>query len=516
MISKTKHRLVKSYIILFWIAFQLFSIHVSAKAPTTIVPDTIILGTVSGTNVPWFGRFILSFDQNRFMPPGDQMYVERSTYNYFCGGYSWQKLLYGVHKINWYNDTINQEWTGFSNGIVNSSIQLYTDGCGNGSTVTFRIVYISFSGNQASASINNLHYDFAPTQLESITTNYSGNLCTVPLNVNFDVLMHCPECDGSSSTDMHYEINFGDGLDTFITALVQYPGNFHLVINHTYDAYGSFSPEFHVHNTQGGGYDTLSINVHPPPSAFITTSDPTTFCEGGNVTLSAPFNNNRTYQWKKGGIDIPGATSSDYTTSIGGVYKVTVTNTITGCSKTSTNGTLVTVNPLPQATITPLGPTTFCAGGNVVLKANSGSGLIYKWKKDGSFIGGATAINYTAFVPGTYKVQVTNNNGCKKTSQGTIVTVPCREEENLIETNIELSIFPNPTSGKFTIHSVNEKINQINITNLSGQIIYKKEFLSSPSGVRGFEIDLSNQAKGIYLIQVITDQQAVNQKIIVN
>jgi len=79
----------------------------------------------------------------------------------------------------------------------------------------------------------------------------------------------------------------------------------------------------------------------------------------------------------------------------------------------------------------------------------------------------------------------------------------------------DISFFPNPTSGTFIIRST-EKISQITITDLSGQTIYKKEFLSSPLGVRGVEIDLSSQSKGIYFIQLITERESLTRKIILN
>src|SRR6185295_16784610 len=111
-----------------------------------------------------------------------------------------------------------------------------------------------------------------------------------------------------------------------------------------------------------------------PPGAAITPAGTSSFCTGDSAVLNTIFAANRAYQWKKGGVDIPGATSSSYTAALGGTYKVTVTNILTGCSKTTTYGTIVTVYSLPDATITPLGPTSFCAGDSVVLKANSGGG----------------------------------------------------------------------------------------------------------------------------------------------
>src|SRR5690606_2457816 len=49
-----------------------------------------------------------------------------------------------------------------------------------------------------------------------------------------------------------------------------------------------------------------------------------------------------------------------------------------------------------SASITPAGPTNFCAGGSVVLNANTGSGLSYTWRRDGQTISGANSSSYTA------------------------------------------------------------------------------------------------------------------------
>jgi len=85
-----------------------------------------------------------------------------------------------------------------------------------------------------------------------------------------------------------------------------------------------------------------------------------------------------------------------------------------GCSATSA-ATSVTVNPLPAATITAGGPTTFCAGGSVMLTSSAGSS--YLWST------GATTSSITVTTSGNYTVGVTNANGCSATSAPTTVTV---------------------------------------------------------------------------------------------
>ena len=163
------------------------------------------------------------------------------------------------------------------------------------------------------------------------------------------------------------------------------------------------------------------VTVNALPTATITPATSTTFCQGGNVVLNANTGTGLSYQWRLNGTNITGATSSSYTANASGFYTVVVTNTST-CSATST-ATVVTVNALPTATITPATATTFCQGGSVVLNANTGTGLTYQWKLNGTNITGATTSSYTANASGSYTVVVTNTSTCSATSTATVVTV---------------------------------------------------------------------------------------------
>ncbi|HKR06754.1 MAG TPA: lysyl oxidase family protein [Bacteroidia bacterium] len=238
-----------------------------------------------------------------------------------------------------------------------------------------------------------------------------------------------------------------------------------------------------------------TVTVHSIPVASITPNGPTTFCSGGNVLLSAVSGLNKIYQWKKNGVTIAGATSSSYNASASGNYKVTVTNSVTGCFKTTPVSTPVTVNSKPAATITPQGPISFCAGGSVQLNANTGAGLTYKWKKGGNYINGAVSNNYTANVAGTYKVEVTNNNGCSTTSSGITVTIPCKEVNYQNENDFYCEVHPNPSSEKFNIHIhgiVKENI-IITIHDIAGrEVDFSEERISDNE----FRIGLINQ--GVY------------------
>ena len=155
------------------------------------------------------------------------------------------------------------------------------------------------------------------------------------------------------------------------------------------------------------------------PTASITAAGATGFCSGGSVVLNASTGSGYSYVWKRGGVSISGATSSSYTATQAGAYSVTITNS--GCS-TSSAIVNVTVNSAPTATISAGGATTFCTGGSVVLNGNTGTGLTYVWRRNGTAISGATSSSYTATEAGSYTL-VVSNGGCTTTSGATNVTV---------------------------------------------------------------------------------------------
>ncbi len=154
-------------------------------------------------------------------------------------------------------------------------------------------------------------------------------------------------------------------------------------------------------------YSSVAIvTVNPIPVAVITPSGPTTFCAGGSVNLTA--SGGTSYLWSPGG-----QTATTITVNSSGTYTVEVTSL--GCS--STTSVTVTVNPIPPASITPSGPTTFCAGSLVILTANSGTGYTYMWST------GATTQSITVSTSGTYTVTITSNN-CSNSASQVVTVVP--------------------------------------------------------------------------------------------
>ncbi|MFN3528585.1 MAG: T9SS type A sorting domain-containing protein [Bacteroidia bacterium] len=165
----------------------------------------------------------------------------------------------------------------------------------------------------------------------------------------------------------------------------------------------------------------VTVVVNAAPTAGLTAAGPTTFCAGGSVVLNASPATGVTYAWLRDGAPVAGQTGASLTASLAGAYRVIVTNT-SSCSDTSSVVT-VTVNAAPTAGLTAAGPTSFCAGGSVVLNATPATGVTYVWLRDGAVIAGQTASSLTATQAGAYRVRVQNTSGCFDTSSVVTVTV---------------------------------------------------------------------------------------------
>lgn len=177
---------------------------------------------------------------------------------------------------------------------------------------------------------------------------------------------------------------------------------------------------------------TLTVTTATSAPAFTTQPASQTVTAGGSVTFTAAASGNPspTYQWKKGGSNISGATSASYTISsvvTGDASTYTVVATNSAGSATS-NGAVLTVNSTPVITTQPVSQAVTVGAPVTFSVVASGSPTpTYRWKKNGTNISGATNSTYTISSTTTgsaasYTVTVTNSVGAV-TSDAAILTV---------------------------------------------------------------------------------------------
>lgn len=238
---------------------------------------------------------------------------------------------------------------------------------------------------------------------------------------------------------------------------------------------------------------TCTIGSPTPANAMISADGPTTFCSGENVVLSAATSG-FSYQWKKNGADVSGATLQSYTVKKTGDYKCTVS---TSCGSTTSNTIHITVNPKPVVSIS----SAPCSGSAVLLTCTSdpGTGVKYKWKKDGVIISGATNPTYSAATNGNYKCTITiTATGCKKTTPELSVVITCKLDQT--EEIPVVTVYPNPSSGAFTFStSVFNDDGEVLICDITGKLMESHPFFGND--VTAGE----NLPDGIYLAKIRLD-----------
>lgn len=240
---------------------------------------------------------------------------------------------------------------------------------------------------------------------------------------------------------------------------------------------GSYSVTVTDNNGCSGTSPAITVNVNDNPEPVITANGPTTFCEGGSVTISSSEASGNLWSTGEttGTITVesgqaitvivtdangctgtsntitttetsaftPVITASGPTTfcqggsvtitssetsgnvwstgATGNSITVTQTSNITltstaSCATGASNAIAVTVHANPATpTIAASGPATFCQGGNVTLTSSASSGNV--WSNS------ATSNAITVSQSGSYSVTVTDNNGCSATSAIQAVTV---------------------------------------------------------------------------------------------
>jgi trimeric autotransporter adhesin len=276
------------------------------------------------------------------------------------------------------------------------------------------------------------------TVIYQVTASASG--CTGPV-FNYTVTVNpkpvasfttsSPACSGSAVTFTNTSTgsvtslswDFGDGNSITSTTSTQ---------SHTYAAAGTFNVQLSVLSGSGCVSDTFTQAVVVSQGTSITTQPASqSACTGSAVNFSVTASGSSlTYQWRKNGVSISGATSSTYTipaatSADAGNYDVVVTG---GCGVVTSSVASLTLNSAPVINTQPQSQAV-CTGSPVTFTVvASGSGLTYTWRKNGVLIPGATTANYTiasaaAGDVGSYDVVVATSCSTSTTSNAATLTL---------------------------------------------------------------------------------------------
>lgn len=151
-------------------------------------------------------------------------------------------------------------------------------------------------------------------------------------------------------------------------------------------------------------------------------------------------------------------------------------------------------------------------GVNIVQIANNlqvASGFTaYEWSFENTVIEGANSNTLQPNLDGEYAVKVTDSNGCIEVATFNYVRT------NLTDNNLQeyIKIYPNPSQGVFMVEFINniEPFN-ISVFDVSGRIIENTMVNES-----NYELNLTNQATGIYFINISNNNYNFVDKLVKN
>jgi len=237
------------------------------------------------------------------------------------------------------------------------------------------------------------------------------------------------------------------------------------------------------------GTNTLGNCINTVTTSILVSTNPTlavvgatsAVCAGSIVNLTASGAN--TYSWSNG----PTTNTIAVTPLTNTSYTVVGTNTA-GCASNAV--ATITVNALPTISIT--GVTTICKG-EVSILAASGANT-YSWNTGATTssisVSPTTTIVYTA--TGTSSL-----TGCSNTATLSLVVNPCTGINEVASKISGLLIYPNPSTGEFTIELSNGLSKAIEVSDLSGRVVF-----TNTSSKDKVNVNITHLASGIYYVKI--------------
>jgi len=357
------------------------------------------------------------------------------------------------------------------------------NGCVTTDTICVNVVFPADVGVQSLVTPTDHQCESATTPITIVVANYGS----------------------STATDIPVQIDITGGINvTFMDTLfgsIPAAGTVPFTIDSTINTIGvgqititaytlSATDQYNLNDTL-----ITVLNFNPVPAAPIVSD--TSLCGPGSVTLTGSASD--TIYWFDAAVggNIMGI----------GDLNILVTGTTTfyaqtgfSCPSTTRDTVTVTVLPLPPVSLGP--DTTIECGSSLALDAGAGY-VNYLWS--------TTEATQSIIVDtlGDYSVTVTDTSGCINSDT---VHVDCIVGVNAIVALNNVHVYPNPTGGLINIEFANQmQTVTVRWMDLQGQVVQEENL----QGVMQKQYDLSSVPKGIYILQVLSDEGNSLHRVIV-
>lgn len=280
------------------------------------------------------------------------------------------------------------------------------------------------------------------------------------------------------------------------------------VDNDAYDYYGRFGVSW-----VNGVSDHLIKDECPSDEATNDGFDPVVSCDGvlaiAKVDATCNGGNNGTIDVTVTGGTAPftydigsgPVASGSFTDLTAGSYTVTVTDNV-GCTS-SISATIA--EPAGIISFWSATNETYGDDGAINLTVTGGTPpYSYDWTGPYGFT--ATTQDITGLKGGIYNCLITDANGCIEARDEILV----KSTVSLTENDLNVGIYPNPSTGVFTLIQQNNHKLTYTVYDLTGRVIIDKKVATTATEI----IDLTNKAAGTYLIKLETENSTTIQRLV--
>lgn len=250
----------------------------------------------------------------------------------------------------------------------------------------------------------------------------------------------------------------------------------------------------------GTGVDTVVVSASALAYTNFLVADTLQFCTGGSANLSSSMAAD-TYLWT-GGTSAP-----ILNVTTGGTYQLDITD---ACGSGSES---VVIAELTAPTAAFTWVNSFATG--IFTNTTGASGTpTYAWDFGDANTSTDSDPTHIYGAIGTYYVTLTVTNECGSDTFGDSITLSSVGLNDMFATG-DVSVFPNPSTGEFTISMdvLTSTDVEIRIENVLGAIVYE----STPGVIEGVhteEVNLGGSPAGMYFIRILAGEGQLVKKII--